>query len=440
MIPTVTERTILHVDLDAFFAAVEQRDRPELRGKPVIVGGDPAGRGVVSAASYEARRFGVHSAMSLREAVRRCPDGVFLPVDGRRYQQASRDVMAVLRRFTPQVEPISIDEAFLDVTGSRGLFGDGRSIATAIKAAVREDVGLTASVGVASTKLAAKIASDLQKPDGLVVVEPGEEAGFLAPLPISRLWGVGQKTATALADYGVRTIGDLAALSPDLLVRRFGKHGGSLASRARGVDDDPVHEGDPAKSVGHEHTFDSDTSDREVIERTLLAMSDGVAGRLRSAGVRASTIAVKIRDSSFRTITRQRTLPEPTDLTDPIFRAAVELARPEVRGIRVRLLGVTASNLGDREQLGLFPSDDPRRRAAIEAADTIRRRYGERAVTRGRLVGAGLPAPFERDPRNPLDRRARGVSVDPEDALSEGSVASDRLGDTEVDDIPPDDA
>jgi DNA polymerase-4 len=378
--------------------------------------------------------------MSLSEAVRRCPDGVFLPVDGRRYQQASRQVMTILRRFTPQVEPISIDEAFLDVTGSRGLFGDGRSIATAIKAAVRDDVGLTASVGVASTKLVAKIASDLQKPDGLVVVEPGEEAAFLAPLPISRLWGVGEKTAKVLEDYGVRTIGDLAALSPDLLVRRFGKHGGSLASRARGVDDDPVHQGDPAKSVGHEHTFDHDTSDRETIERTLLAMSDGVAGRLRSAGVRASTIAVKIRDSSFRTITRQRTLPEPTDMTDPIFRAAVELARPEVRGIRVRLLGVTASNLGDREQLGLFPSDDPRRRAAIEAADTIRKRFGERAVTRGRLVGTGLPAPFERDPRNPLDGRARGVDADDGAMVSEETAARDSLGDTEVDDIPSDEA
>ncbi len=440
MIPTVTERTILHVDLDAFFASVEQRDRPELRGKPVIVGGDPRGRGVVSAASYEARRFGVHSAMSLREAVRRCPDGVFLPVDGRRYQQASREVMAILRRFTPQVEPISIDEAFLDVTGSRQLFGDGRAIALAIKAAIREDVDLPVSVGVATTKLVAKIASDLRKPDGLVVVEPGEEAAFLAPLPISRLWGVGEKTARAFADYGVRTIGDLAALSPDLLVRRFGKHGGSLASRARGVDEDRVHEGDPAKSVGHEHTFDVDTSDRETIERTLLAMSDGVAGRLRSAGVRASTIAVKIRDSSFRTITRQRTLPEPTDMTDPIFRAAVELARPEVRGIRVRLLGVTASNLGGREQLGLFPSDEPRRRAAIEAADTIRRRYGERAVTRGRLVGTGLPAPFERDPRNPLDRRARGVAAEADEPDSRGASSRDSLGDTEVDDIPPDDA
>jgi DNA polymerase IV len=436
----MTERTILHVDLDAFFASVEQRDRPELRGKPVIVGGDPGGRGVVSAASYEARRFGVHSAMSLREAVRRCPDGVFLPVDGRRYQQASRDVMAILRRFTPQVEPISIDEAFLDVTGSRQLFGEGRAIALAIKAAIREDVDLPASVGVATTKLVAKIASDLQKPDGLVVVEPGEEAAFLAPLPIARLWGVGEKTAVALADYGIRTIGDLAALAPDVLVRRFGKHGASLASRARGMDDDPVHQGDPAKSVGHEHTFDVDTSDRETIERTLLAMSDGVAGRLRSAGVRASTIAVKIRDSSFRTITRQRTLPEPTDMTDPIFRAAVELARPEVRGIRVRLLGVTASNLGDREQLGLFPTEEPRRRAAIEAADTIRRRYGEQAVTRGRLVGTGLPAPFERDPRNPLDRRARGVAADEDEAGSTPLAASDSLGDTDVDDIPPDDA
>ncbi len=432
-------RTILHVDLDAFFAAVEQRDRPELRGEPVIVGGVPPGRGVVSAASYEARAFGVHSAMSVTEAFRRCPDGVFLPVDGRRYQQASRDVMAILRRFTPQVEPISIDEAFMDVTGSRPLFGEGPEIAAAIKAAIREDVGLTASVGVASTKLVAKIASDLRKPDGLVVVPPGDEAAFLAPLPISRLWGVGEKTAVALAEYGVRTIGDLAALSQDLLVRRFGKHGGSLGTRALGMDDDPVHEGDPAKSVGHETTFDRDSSDPEVIERTLLALSDGVAGRLRSAGVRASTIAVKIRDSSFRTITRQRTLTEPTDLTEPIYRAALDLARPEVRGIRVRLLGVTASNLGEREQLALFV-DDPKRRKAIEAADAVRRRFGSRAVTRGRLVGSGLPEPFERDPRNPLDRRARGVPTDRLDDDPDARTGRDRLADTDLDDIPPDES
>jgi DNA polymerase-4 len=436
MIPSVTERTILHVDLDAFFAAVEQRDRPELRGLPVIVGGDPRGRGVVSAASYEARRFGVHSAMSLAEALRRCPDGVFLPVDGRRYQQASRDVMAVLRGFTPQVEPISIDEAFLDVTGSIALFGDGVTIARRIKAMIHEDVGLTASVGVASTKLVAKIASDLRKPDGLVFVPSGTEAAFLKPLPIARLWGVGEKTATVLTDYGVRTIGDLAALPPDVLVRRFGKHGASLAHRARGVDDDPVHEGDPAKSVGHEHTFDHDTSDPEVIERTLLAMADGVSGRLRSAGVRASTITVKIRDSSFRTFTRQRTLPVPTDLTEPIFETALALARPEVRGIRVRLLGVSASNLGEREQLGMFEVDDPKRRKAIEAADRLRRRYGSDAITRGRLVGTGLPAPFERDPRNPLDRRARGM---PAEGLPDGEEADpdrDTLAVADIDESP----
>jgi DNA polymerase-4 len=434
----MAERTILHVDLDAFFAAVEQRDRPELRGKPVIVGGDPRGRGVVSAASYEARVFGVRSAMSLTEALRRCPDGVFLPVRGRAYQQASRDVMEILRTFTPLVEPISIDEAFLDVTGSRPLFGDGPTIAASIKTAVRDDVGLTASVGVATTKLVAKIASDLRKPDGLVVVPPGDEATFLAPLPIWRLWGVGDKTATALAEYGVRTIGDLAALSPDLLVRRFGKHGGALASRAMGRDDDQVHEGDPAKSVGHETTFDVDSSDPEVIERTLLALSEGVAGRLRSAGVRASTIAVKVRDSSFRTITRQRTLAQPTDLTEPIYLTVLELARPEVRGIRVRLLGVTASNLGEREQLGLFPDVDPRRRRAIEATDSIRRRYGPRAVTRGRLVGSALPAPFERDPRNPLDRRARGVDSDGDGADADAASGRDNLPDTDLDDIPPD--
>jgi DNA polymerase-4 len=378
--------------------------------------------------------------MSLREAYRRCPDAVFLPVDGRRYQAASRDVMSILRRYTPLVEPISIDEAFLDVTGSAALFGDGPTIAGRIKDETRAEVGLTASVGVASTKLVAKIASDLRKPDGLVVVPVGEESAFLAPLQIGRLWGVGEKTAAALREYSVRTIGDLAALPPDLLVRRFGKHGASLVDRARGIDPDPVHDGDPAKSVGHEHTFEVDTSDPEVIERTLLAMAEGVAGRLRSAGVRAGTVAVKIRDSGFRTITRQRTLPEPTDMTDPIYTTALELARPEIRGMRVRLLGVTASNLGEREQLALFEMGELRHRRAVEAADALRRRYGERAVTRARLLGAGLPAPFERDPRNPLDRRARGVPLDADPVDVDPGIGRDTLGGTDVDDIPPDDA
>jgi nucleotidyltransferase/DNA polymerase involved in DNA repair len=277
----VGDRTILHVDLDAFFAAVEQRDHPEWRGKPLAVGmGGTNDRGVVSAASYEARKFGVHSAMPIRTAKRLCPDCIFVPVRGAAYQAASREVMAILRRFTPLVEPISIDEAFLDVTGSRRLFGDGAAIARSIKNAVRAEQELTASVGVATTKLVAKIASDLRKPDGLVVVEPGTEAEFLAPLPISRLWGVGASTAAALRDFSVVTIGDLAAVDRSALVRRFGRHGASLVDRAHGVDPDPVDNPDAAKSVSHEMTFDEDTADIDVLERTLLAMSEGVSGRL----------------------------------------------------------------------------------------------------------------------------------------------------------------
>jgi DNA polymerase-4 len=436
MIPPVgapSKRTILHVDLDAFFAAVEQRDRPELRGRPVVVGGGgPTDRGVVSAASYEARAFGVRSAMPLRTAAALCPNAVFLPVDGRKYSTVSRGVMAILRRFSPLVEPISIDEAFLDVTGSMALFGDGEAIARRIKDAIHEEVELTASVGVATTKLVAKVASELRKPDGLVIVAPGDEAAFLAPLAISRLWGVGPKTAAALREYGVRTIGDLAAVPVDLLVRRLGSHGATLHDRALGADPDPVGEGEQAKSIGHEHTFDEDTSDPEVIERTLLAMADGVAGRLRSAGLRAGTVTVKIRDSAFRTITRQRTLPEPTDLAEPVWRAALDLARPEVRGKRIRLLGVTASHLASPEQLSLFAAGDDRRRRAVEATDAIRRRYGPRAVTRARLLRAGLPAPFERDPMTPEERRT-GVA-DPERSEPRDSRDVTPAGDDPADD------
>ena len=415
MIGPMTERTILHVDLDAFFAAVEQRDHPELRGRPVVVGGGgPGDRGVVSAASYEARAFGVHSAMPLRTAAALCPGAVFVPVHGRLYGQVSGEIMALLRRYTDQVEPISIDEAFMDVTGSKALFGDGETIARAIKAAIRSELGLTASVGVATTKLVAKIGSDLRKPDGLVVVAPGDEAVFLAPLPIARLWGVGPKAAIALREYGVATIGDLARLPIDVLVRVFGAHGAALHDRALGIDPDPVAGRDPAKSIGHEHTFDIDTSDRETIERTLLAMAEGVAGRLRAAGLRAGTVTVKIRDTTFRTITRQGPLAPPTDLTEPIWQAALALARPELRGMRVRLLGVTCSGFDHSDQLGLFadaPGTSERRRRVIEAADRIRHRYGERAVTRARLLGTALPAPFEHDPMTAPENRIGAIEA-----------------------------
>jgi DNA polymerase-4 len=395
---------MLHVDLDAFFAAVEQRDRPELRGRPVVVGvGTRSDRGVVSAASYEARRFGIHSAMPLRTAAALCPEAVFVSVDGRKYAAVSRQVMEILRRFTPAVEPVSIDEAFLDVAGSEALHGSPVHIARSIKAIIRDELQLTASVGVATSKLVAKVASDLQKPDGLVVVEPGGEAAFLAPLPIARLWGVGERTAAVLAEYDVRTIGDLAALPDDLLTRRFGKQGPVLAARARGIDPSPVADSEPAQSVSHEHTFDIDTSDPETLERTLLALSEGVAGRLRAGNVRARTVAVKVRDAGFVTVARQRTLAEPTDQTEVIFEAAIELARPQLRGIKVRLLGVAASHLGEGQQLSLFDEDDERRRRAIEAADAIRRRFGPKAIRRARLLEDGVAEPFERDPSRAPD-------------------------------------
>jgi DNA polymerase-4 len=430
-------RTILHVDLDAFFASVEQRDHPEWRGRPLAVGmgGGASDRGVVSAASYEARKFGVHSAMPIVIARRLCPDCLFVPVRGDVYQQVSREVMAILRRFTPLVQPISIDEAFLDVTGSRLLFGDGESIARAIKQAVRAELDLPISVGVAATKLVAKIASDLRKPDGLVVVPPGTEAEFLAPLPISRLWGVGPSTAAALRDFKVVTIGELANMDRSSLVRRFGKHGASLVDRAHGLDADPVDDPESAKSVSHEHTFDEDTADPEVLERTLLAMSEGVSGRLRHAGIKAGTVTVKVRDSGFHTVTRQRTLPEPTDMTEPIWRTAVELARPEMRGKRIRLLGVATSGFGAREQLGLFEAEDEGQRRVVQAADEIRERFGTRAITRARLLRTGIPAPFERDLGTAVERRGEHAA-DPDGGVSRRRKRRDSQADTP----PPEDA
>jgi DNA polymerase-4 len=324
--------------------------------------------------------------------------------------------MEILRRFTPKVEPISIDEAFLDVAGSEALFGDAPEIARRIRAAVHDERGLTASVGVATTRLVAKIASDLRKPDGLVVVPAGEEAAFLAPLAIERLWGVGPKTRVALADYGVRTIGDLATVPVDLLARRFGKFGPVLHQRARGVDPAPVGIEAGAKSMSHEHTFMVDADDREEIERTLLSLAEGVAGRLRDGGVRASGVALKLRDSDFVTVTRQRTFPEPTDLAEDLYRAVLELARPELRavasrGLKVRLLGVAAFNLWASDQIGLWAGASDRRHRAAEATDAVRKKYGRKAIARARLLAgdaAATPAPFERDFSTPPDKRGHG--------------------------------
>jgi DNA polymerase-4 len=402
--PTARPRTILHVDMDAFFAAVEQRDRPELRGKPVIVGADPRGgrgRGVVSTASYEARRFGVASAMPISEAWRRCPQGVYLHPDMEKYARESERIMEVFHRFTDLVEPISIDEAFLDVTGSARAMGTGEEIGRKLKDSIRRETELAASVGVATSMLVAKIASDMRKPDGLVVVPPGTEASFLGPLPVRRLWGVGPKMEEALAKLGVVTIGDLAALAPARLERRLGTHGFDLQRLARGEDDRAViSEGAEAKSLGQEHTYGQDTSDPERLRATLLQIADGVAGRLRAHGLRARTVTLKYRDEDFHTTTHARTLDEATDAGNALFRAASELFAEVHRGKKVRLLGIYASHFGEgTPQLGLF--EQPKAPSpADRVRDEVRRRFGEEAITRASLLG-------RRERRNPSDKPPR---------------------------------
>lgn len=380
-------RTILHADLDAFYASVEVLDNPALRGKPVIVGGDPNARGVVSAASYEARAFGVHSAMPLRTAQRLCPQGVFLPGRFDRYHELSRQVMAIFASYTPLVEPISLDEAFLDVTGSRAALGDGETIGRAIKQRVLDEAGLVVSVGVATNKLCAKVASDLRKPDALVVVPRGGEAGFLAPLPVNRLWGVGPQARQALSDYGVTTIGQLAALPEGTLRRRFGTHGAELRLRAQGIDPSPVVPTHAPKSVGHELTFDHDVFDPRRLETTLLDLAESVASRLRRHDLAAGAVQLKLRYEGFDTITRQAPLGREVRESEPLYEMGVALLRKALTPDRaVRLIGLTAIHLSSTQQLTLFDAPD-RTDRITESIDAVRKRFGEEAITRARLVG-----------------------------------------------------
>src|SRR5262245_14462262 len=376
-------RTVLHVDMDAFYAAIEQRDRPELAGWPVIVGADPKGgrgRGVVATASYEARRFGVFPAIAISVACRRVPNGVYLPVDMAKYGAVSKQVMAILRRFTDVVEPVSIDEAFLDVTFSSRAFGDGAQIARRLKDEIRAELRLTASVGVAGSKLVAKIASDLRKPDGLVVGAPGTETAFLAPLPVRRLWGVGPKLEEQLARLGVQTIGELGRLEEKALKRRLGSHGHDLLRLARGEDEREVHaEAGEAKSVGQETTFSEDQRDLEVLRQTLLTLADGVAGRLRRHGLRGRTVTLKYRDASFATSTRSETISRPTDRGDTLFAVAWRLFEGVHGRKPVRLLGIYASGFSGRAQLELF---EPEQAPADRLRDRVTERFGEGSLQR----------------------------------------------------------
>lgn len=384
--------TILHLDLDAFFASVEQRDRPELRGRPVIVGG-LGHRGVVAAASYEARRFDVHSAMPTARARRACPDGVFLAPRFDAYVEASREVMAILRSATPLVEPLSLDEAFLDVAGARRRAGSAAEIGAALRARIRAEVGLTASVGAASTKLLAKLASEEAKPDGLRVVEPGAELAFLHPLPVARLWGVGPATRRRLTDLGVTTVGELAAIDPAHLVARLGRAAGThLHALAQNRDDRAVDPNRTRKSVGHEETFATDRRDRAGLERELVRMAERVAQRLRDAHVAARTVAIKVRYPDFRTITRSHTGAEPTDLAAEIATRARDLLVDVDVEAGVRLLGITAQQLVEgaavQERLPLDGDGDAaggegraRRRALADAVDEVRQRFGDGVVS-----------------------------------------------------------
>jgi DNA polymerase-4 len=382
----MARRTIVHADLDAFYASVEVLDDPSLRGKPVIVGGGPNERGVVMAASYEARAFGVQSAMPLRTAGRRCPDGIFLPGRPDRYRELSEQVMAIFASYTPLVEPISLDEAFLDVSASTAVFGDGESIGRRIKDRVLAEVGLVVSVGVATNKLCAKVASDLRKPDALVIVPPGDEAAFLAPLPIRRLWGVGPKAQAALAEYGVTTIGQLAALPAGTLHRRFGQHGDDLGARARGIDRARVEPMQRPKSIGHEHTFGHDTIEMSRLEATLLDVAESVASRLRRHDLAAGSVQLKLRYEGFETLTRQARLPRQTRESEPLYAAALELLRKTlVAGRGVRLIGLTAINLTEAQQLTLFDASERTDRLA-RSIDVVRERFGEEAITRARLL------------------------------------------------------
>jgi DNA polymerase-4 len=380
---------ILHVDMDAFYASVELRRRPELRGKPVIVGG--AGpRGVVCSASYEARAFGVRNAMAGVHARARCPQGIFLPVDMKAYVEASRDVMAVFRDVTPLVEPLSVDEAFLDIAGAQRLFGSPATIATLIRRRMVDEQRLTCSIGVAGNKFLAKLGSTRAKPDGMIVIPVAQQLEFLHPLPISALWGVGEKTELTLKRYGLATVADIAHAPVGLLRSAVGSalaehlHALAWARDSRRVTTDRVD-----KSLGSETTFDVDVSDADTLRRTVLWLSQQVATRARASGVAGRTVSVKIRFADFKTISRSRTLGAPTDVAHEIFRTVWELLEAARGGQRLRLVGVRLEGLtgtaGSAHQPALDEPEHTWRDAEV-AADAVWARFGRGAVGPASLV------------------------------------------------------
>ena len=387
----VSHRSIIHLDMDAFYPAVEVLDNPELRGKPVIVGGSKE-RGVVSSASYEARRFGVHSAQPIATAMRLCPNGIFLPGRMHRYKEISNNILGIFGRFTPLVEPLSIDEAFLDVTGSKRLLGGAVEIAKEVKATVLSEIGLTVSAGVAPSKFIAKIASDMDKPDGLTVVPPDKVREFLDPLLIKKMWGVGKVTQKVLAQLNIHTFKDLRLYSRDILERKFGKHGARMHLLSMGMDERDVTPGHETKSVGHERTFMEDIKDLDAVRKALLGLATKVAHRMRREKVTGKTVSLKVKYYDFKQITRAATLPKLTNDGFEIYRAVCDLLKKTEVGKRpVRLLGISLSQLSFVDaagQLSLFNDDQSsqKRKELNMAMDAIVDKHGEKSVRPATLI------------------------------------------------------
>lgn len=384
-------RCIFHIDLDAFFVSVEQALNPELKGKPMIVGVDPERRGVVASASYEARRFGIHAGMPLSRARRLCSQAILIKANFARYRDASNRFMEILADFSPDIEPLGLDEAYLDVTGCTEPYGSPRQLALTIKERVNRELKITASVGIASCKVVAKIASDLCKPDGLLEVAPGEERAFLTPLPIARLPGVGEKTEQALKAMRVTTIGELASLSLETVRRALGATGAMLHSYARGIDDRQVEAPGEAKSISQELTLAHDTLDSNFLEATLHSLCQEVCQELRSQNKRAKCVSIKLRYADFKTVARQVTLAEASSVTQVISAEAQQLLTKALaeRGKRVRLIGTRVSSLvGEEQQLPMFDSKVEEPQRLDRAIDRIRRKYGPTAIRTGNGISS----------------------------------------------------
>lgn len=383
---SMSSRVILHIDMDAFFAAIEQRDRPELKGKPVVVGADPKGgqgRGVVSTCSYEARVFGIHSAMPISQAYRLCPKAVFLPPDFRKYSRVSKQIFAILDRYTPDIEPISIDEAFLDITGAYHFYQTPAGLAKALKDDIRRHLNLAASIGIAPVKMVAKIASDAGKPDGLLEIKPDGVENFLSPLPVERLWGVGKKSKSALNSRGIHTIGDFAKLTREKAHSLFGEHGLHLLDLSRGIDPRTVAVRDEARSVSHEHTFEVDEPDLQKVIKVLFILSQKLSRRLRKEDLKGKTVTIKVRLENFQTFTRAKTLDRRTNFVDTIDRESRQLLTDFFKkGMKVRLIGVRMSQFEDpyvTDWLFIDPTET-KKENVHRAVDALKDRFGEGSI------------------------------------------------------------